>query len=173
MFDLSKKLVASVSLAFVFLFAGPALAQSLTPTGPFTAEGWGTVNNGNITITCDVVFEGEAYSDATIDIDSATFTDGGGNWGFLCPSVGDNTPWTGQVDSTTQITIDDVELTAPLQPDCGPDDIVTDWTNGDPNSTSDPALIEFNNTVLGNCLITDGELEVTHDATGVGLEYSP
>lgn len=173
MFHHSKTLLAGVIASLGLALAAPAFAQSVTPTGPFTAEGWGTVYNGNITITCDVVFEGQAYSDATFDITNATFTNGGGSWGFLCPAVGDNTPWTGQVDSLTQVTIEDVELTAPFQPDCGPDDVVAGWTNGDPNSTSNPALITFDNTMLGSCVIVEGELEVTHDATGVGLEFTP
>lgn len=178
MFHHSKTLLASVIASLGLALAAPAFAQSVTPTGAFTAEGWGTVDNsgaGGIgEITCDVEFNGQANSDATFVITDADFTDGGGSNGSLCPLVSaEDLPWDGQIDSLTQVTIEDVRLSAFLQPDCGPDDVVDGWTNGDPNSTSDPALITFDNTMLGSCVIVEGELEVTHDATGVGLEFTP
>ncbi|VWD00856.1 PPE-repeat protein [Burkholderia lata] len=137
-------LVAAV--AFTAISAAPAFAvtvsradgQPMNPNGePFSATGLTTIGKKSINTNCAVTFNGTITPAGVINITSAQFN--GGNWCPLISSTASSTsPWTGQVDSTTQLSIDNAQVSFTLLGPCGPSRLVAAWN--DPNSS-----LTFNN----------------------------
>ncbi|QRR07591.1 activator protein [Burkholderia sp. MS455] len=136
----------------------PVHAVVVTPPGPsampmpFIATGPATVSKAGIPISCNIVFTGSIDGGGKVLITSATF-----NGSSLCKTIkanaSANAPWSGQVDSPAQLTIDNVmvSVNVPLVGgQCGPSKITAQIRDSD-NETS----VGLNNVNLsGDCGIT-------------------
>ncbi|MCA8302923.1 activator protein [Burkholderia seminalis] len=137
--------IASLVAAVVFtaVSAAPAFAvtvsradgQPMNPNGePFSATGMTTLGKKAINTNCAVTFNGTITPAGVIRITSAQF--GGGNWCPLISSTASSaTPWTGQVDSATQLSINDAQVTFTLLGSCGPDKLVAAWNDSNASLT--------------------------------------
>ena len=144
--------IASLVAAVVFtaVSAAPAFAvtisradgQPMNPNGePFSAAGLSTLQKGAVSpINCTLTLNGTVTSTGIINITSTQFT-GGALCGLITGSASSAAPWTGQVDSTTQVSINNVKLNVTLLGTCGPSKVTAAWN--DQNSST-----AFNNTVL-------------------------
>ncbi|MDY7807248.1 hypothetical protein [Burkholderia stagnalis] len=161
-----------VSVLVAFLTAtNVAHAVLVTPPGPggapmaFSASSKATVSKSGIPIECDTTFTGTIDGTGKVKITSTSF----GN-STLCKlvkgSASVSEPWTGQVDSPTQLTIDNatVEVSAPfIGGRCGPSKIIGTIHEADGATTI--ALDDV--TLSGGCavkgsLTTSPYLHVTH-----------
>ncbi|KWF25039.1 hypothetical protein [Burkholderia pseudomultivorans] len=140
-------LVAAAALSVAA--AAPAFAvtvsradgQPMNPNGePFSASGLTTLAKGAINANCNATFNGTITATGIVNITSTTFS-GGPTCGLISGSASSTTPWTGQADSTTQLSINNAKVTVSLLGACGPSKIVTTWS--DPNSS-----LTFNNALL-------------------------
>ncbi|KWK13204.1 hypothetical protein [Burkholderia stagnalis] len=142
-----RKAVSVVAaLALSSALAAPALAvvvsrtdgQPMNPNGePFSATGITALSKGTISANCTATFNGTITPTGSVVITSAQFT-GGGTCGLI--SAG-GTPWTGQADTATQLSINNVKVAVTLLGNCGPSKVVATWS--DPNSS-----LTFNNAAL-------------------------
>ncbi|MBR8345633.1 activator protein [Burkholderia ambifaria] len=145
-----RKIVSLVAaVAFTAVSAAPAFAvtvsradgQAMNPNGePFSATGLTALAKGSINATCNATFNGTISSTGIVNITSTTFT-GGATCGLISGSATSASPWTGQADSATQLSINNVKVNVTLLGTCGPSKVVTTWN--DPNSS-----LTFNNAVL-------------------------
>jgi len=141
-----KKIGALCAAVACMAMSGPAFASSFTPTGTFSATGSTSMSApGFPTLACSAVFTGTVNADGTATINSATFTGGLLN---LCGSVKLATPFKIVANSTTSVTIQNLQVTAPVS--CGPQNVAGAWTNGSP-SHFDIATATVN---PGGCTIT-------------------
>jgi hypothetical protein len=97
------------------------------------------------TLACSATFTGTVNTAGVATITSATFT--GGTLG-LCAAVKLATPFTIVANSTTSVTVQNLQVTAPVS--CGPQNVAGTWTNGSP-SHFDIATATVN---PGGCTIT-------------------
>ncbi|WP_269502998.1 activator protein [Burkholderia sp. IMCC1007] len=152
-----RKIVSLVAaVAFTAVSAAPAFAVTVTradglamnPNGePFSATGLTTLSKGAINAACNATFNGTISSTGIVNITSTTFT-GGATCGLISGSASSASPWTGQVDSATQLSINNAKVTVTLLGACGPSKVVTTWS--DPNSS-----LTFNNAVLApDCTVS-------------------
>lgn len=113
----------------------------MNPNGePFSASGITNLSKGSISASCTATFNGTITSTGIVNITSTQFT-GGGTCGLIAGSASSASPWTGQADSTTQLSINNAKVTVTLLGTCGPSKVVTAWS--DQNSS-----LTFNNAVL-------------------------
>ncbi|WP_175689937.1 activator protein [Burkholderia anthina] len=136
-------------VAFTAVSAAPAFAvtvtrtdgQAMNPNGePFSATGLTVLAKGAINASCNATFNGTISATGIVNITSTTFS-GGATCGLISGSASSAQPWTGQADSTTQLSINNAKVTVSLLGACGPSKVVTTWS--DPNSS-----LTFNNAVL-------------------------
>ncbi|RQR60661.1 activator protein [Burkholderia sp. Bp9126] len=142
-----RKAVSVVAaLALSSALAAPAFAvtvsrvdgQPMNPNGePFSATGITALSKGTISANCTAIFNGTITPVGSLVITSAQFT-GGGTCGLITAS---GLPWTGQADTATQLSINNVKVSVTLLGTCGPSKVVAAWN--DPNST-----LTFNNAPL-------------------------
>ena len=97
------------------------------------------LSKGAITAGCTATFNGTITSTGIVNITSTTFT-GGATCSLISGSASSTSPWTGQADSTTQLSINNVKVNVTLLGTCGPSKVMT-WS--DTNSS-----LAFNNSVL-------------------------
>ncbi|AOK14555.1 activator protein [Burkholderia cepacia] len=144
-----KAVSAVAALALSSALAAPAFAvtvsradgQPMNPNGePFSASGITGLSKGGISANCNATFNGTITSTGIVSITSTQFT-GGGTCGLISGSASSTSPWTGQADSTTQLSINNVKVNVTLLGTCGPSKVVTTWS--DPNSS-----LTFNNATL-------------------------
>ncbi|WP_423367863.1 activator protein [Burkholderia sp. LMG 32019] len=145
-----RKIVSLVAaVAFTAVSAAPAFAvtvtradgQAMNPNGePFSATGLTNLSKGSISATCSATFNGTITSTGIVNITSTTFS-GAATCGLINGSASSTSPWTGQADSATQLTINNVKVNVTLLGTCGPSKVVTTWS--DPNSS-----LTFNNATL-------------------------
>ncbi len=142
-----KKIGALFAAAACMAMSGPAFASSFTGTSPFTATGATSMSApGFPTLACTAHFSGVINADGTATVTSASFT--GGVLGS-CALVHLATPITLIANSTTSVTIKNLQVTAPVS--CGPQDVTASWTNGSPASNFDIPTATVN---PGGCTIT-------------------
>jgi hypothetical protein len=97
------------------------------------------------TLACTANFTGTVNADGTATITGATFTGGLLN---ACGLVKLATPFKIVANSTTSVTIQNLQVTAPVS--CGPQNVSASWTNGSPSHFDIPTA-----TVNpGSCTIT-------------------
>ena len=111
-----RKIVSLVAaVAFTAVSAAPAFAvtvtradgQPMNPNGePFSATAT-NLSKGAITAGCTATFNGTITSTGIVNITSTTFT-GGATCSLISGSASSTSPWTGQADSTTQLSINNV-----------------------------------------------------------------
>ncbi|VWC96706.1 PPE-repeat protein [Burkholderia lata] len=145
-----RKIVSLVAaVAFTAVSAAPAFAvtvtradgQPMNPNGePFSASGLTNLSKGAISAGCTATFNGTITSTGIVNITSTTFT-GGATCSLINGSASSTSPWTGQADSTTQLSINNVKVNVTLLGACGPSKVVTTWS--DTNSS-----LAFNNAAL-------------------------
>ncbi|WP_323123745.1 hypothetical protein, partial [Burkholderia alba] len=116
--------------------------QPMNPNGePFTATGATNLNKG-VSAACTATFSGTITASGIVQITTATFA--GGN---LCGAISAVTPWNGQADTTTQLSINNAAVNVQLLGSCGPSKIVTAFNGTDSSLT-------FNNATLsGGCTV--------------------
>ncbi|AWV02347.1 activator protein [Burkholderia sp. JP2-270] len=152
-----RKIVSLVAaVAFTAVSAAPAFAvtvsradgQPMNPNGePFSVSGLTTLSKGSISANCTATFNGTITSTGIVHITSTQFA-GGSTCGLISGSASSTSPWTGQADSTTQLSINNVQVNVALLGACGPSKVVTAWN--DPNSS-----LTFNNAALTpNCTVS-------------------
>ncbi|WP_431825940.1 activator protein [Burkholderia sp. F1] len=137
-----RKAVSVVAaLALSSALAAPAFAvtvtradgQPMNPNGePFSALGITGLSKGGNSANCTARFNGTITSSGIVTITSTQFT-GGGLCGVITGSASSTSPWTGQADSATQLTINNAQVSVWVLGTCGPSKIVTEWS--DPKST--------------------------------------
>lgn len=148
----TRKIVSFVvAMAFATVAAAPAFAvtvsradgQPMNPNGePFSATGPTTLTKG-IGLNCTATFNGTITTTGIVQITSATFAAGSA----LCGSISAVTPWSGQADTTTQLTINNVQVNTPLGA-CGPSKVATAFSSANSSLT-------FNNSQLsGGCSVS-------------------
>ncbi|PCE30600.1 activator protein [Burkholderia ubonensis] len=145
-----RKVVSAVAaLALSSALAAPAFAvtvtradgQPMNPNGePFSASGITGLSKGGINANCTATFNGTITSSGIVTITSTQFT-GGGTCGLISGSASSTSPWTGQADSATQLSVNNAKVNVTLLGTCGPSKVVLAWS--DPNSS-----LTFNNAVL-------------------------
>ncbi len=120
----------------------------MNPNGePFSVSGLTTLSKGSISANCTATFNGTITSTGIVHITSTQFA-GGATCGLISGSASSTSPWTGQADSTTQLSINNVQVNVALLGACGPSKVVTAWS--DPNSS-----LTFNNAALTpNCTVS-------------------
>ncbi|AOJ42879.1 activator protein [Burkholderia lata] len=153
--------IASLVAAVVFtaVSAAPALAvtvsrvdgQPINPNGePFSATGGMLLIKGAINTVCTLTFNGTVTPAGIVNVTSAQFN--GGNW---CPLISTTassaSPWTGQVDSATQISIDNAQVSIKLLGTCGPSKVAGAWSDS-------KSSLSFNNVDLTPDCKLAGEL---------------
>lgn len=141
-----KKIGALFAAVACMAMSGPAFASSFTPTGTFSATGSTSMSApGFPTLACTASFTGTVNADGTATITGATFTGGLLN---ACGLVKLATPFKIVANSTTSVTIQNLQVTAPVS--CGPQNVSASWTNGSPSHFDIPTA-----TVNpGSCTIT-------------------
>ncbi|MDN7751223.1 hypothetical protein [Burkholderia gladioli] len=146
-----------VALAVSSALTAPALAVTvsradgnpLNPNGePFSATGGTTLTKGSVTANCTATFNGTITSTGILTITSTSFT-GGGLCGLIQGSATSATPWTGQADTPTQLTINNAQVSASLLGTCGPSQVVTAWNDSASSLTFQNAVLTPNCTVTG------------------------
>ncbi|VWC67903.1 activator protein [Burkholderia lata] len=153
--------IASLVAAVVFtaISAAPAFAvtvsrvdgQPMNPNGePFSATGLTTLSKKSIVSNCSVTFNGTITPAGIVNITSVQYS--GGNW---CPATSSTassaSPWTGQVDSATQLSIDNAQVDFKLLGACGPSKLVAAWNDSN-------ASLTFNNAVWTPDCVWSGTL---------------
>ncbi|PCE30602.1 activator protein [Burkholderia ubonensis] len=158
-----RKVVSAVAaLALSSALAAPAFAvtvtradgQPMNPNGePFSALGLTVFIKGSNNTYCTTRFNGTITSSGILTITSTQFT-GGGLCGVITGSASSASPWTGQADSATQLTINNVQVTVWEFGTCGPAKVVAAWS--DPKSQ-----LSFNLTELSPDCKMAGLLETS------------
>ncbi|MDR0243914.1 MAG: activator protein [Burkholderia sp.] len=133
--------VAAVVLTAVS--AAPAFAvtvsrvdgQPMNPNGePFSATGITALGKKAINTNCTVTFNGTITPTGIVNITSTQFN--GGNW---CPAISSTAsgvaPWTGQVDSATQLSVNNAQVNFVVLGPCGPGKIVAAWNDSNSSLT--------------------------------------
>ncbi|KVA53918.1 activator protein [Burkholderia cepacia] len=152
--------IASLVGAVVFMAssAAPAFAatvsrvdgQPMNPNGePFSASGLTSVQKGAFSpISCTTTVNGTVTPTGIINITSTQFT-GGTLCVLFTGSASSAAPWTGNVDSTTQVSIDNVKLDMRVLGTCGPSKVTTAWSDPDSRLTLNNAVLTPDCTVNG------------------------
>ncbi|AYQ41445.1 PPE-repeat protein [Burkholderia aenigmatica] len=140
--------IASLVAAVVFtaISAAPAFAvtvsradgQPMNPNGePFSATGLTNLSKKAIVANCSVTFNGTITPAGIVNIASVQF-----NGGSLCrlvsASASSASPWTGQLDSATQLSINNAQVDFMVLGVCESSKLVAAWN--DSNSS-----LAFNN----------------------------
>ncbi len=121
----------------------------MNPNGePFSASGLTNLSKGSINASCTSTFNGTITSTGIVNITSATFT-GGATCSLISGSASSTSPWTGQADSTTQLSINNVQVNVSLLGPCGPSKVVTAWSDANSSLTFNNAALTPNCTVSG------------------------
>ncbi|KVT72081.1 activator protein [Burkholderia ubonensis] len=145
-----RKVVSAVAaLTLSSTLAAPVFAvtvsrvdgERMDPNGePFSLSGVVSVTKGTYITNCTVTFNGKITPYGIVTITSTQFT-GGGACGLISGGASSTSPWTGQVDSTTTLAINNMRVAVTLLGTCGPNKVVLAWS--DTNSS-----LTFNNAVL-------------------------
>jgi len=149
-----RKIVSLVAaVAFTAVSAAPAFAvtvtradgQPMNPNGePFSVTGATNLSKGTTTAQCQATFNGTITPAGIVNITSTTFSGG-----TLCGFISGVTPWTGQADSTTQLTINNAAVNVFLLGSCGPSPVATTWDNVASSLTFTNASMKPDCTVSG------------------------
>ncbi|PCE30601.1 activator protein [Burkholderia ubonensis] len=145
-----RKVVSVVAaLALSSALAAPAFAvtvtradgQPMNPNGePFSASGITALSKGSINTNCTATFNGTITSSGIVTITSTQFT-GGGLCGLVSGSASGTSPWTGQADSATQLTINNAKVSVWVLGTCGPSKVVSEWSDQNSSLTFINALL--------------------------------
>lgn len=140
----------AVSAAPVFaVTVSRADGQPMNPNGePFSASGLTALAKGSINANCNATFNGTITSTGIVNITSTTFS-GGATCGLISGSASSTSPWTGQADSTTQLSINNVKVNVTLLGTCGPSKVVTAWSDSNSSLTFDKSALTPDCTVSG------------------------
>lgn len=151
-------MLSTATACVALLSASVAQAVIISPPGsggapmPFTASGPATVSKAGIPIGCTVVFTGTIDGAGKLLITSASFSGSA-----LCKVIKANasvtSPWSGQVDSPIQLTLDNVSVnvSAPfVGGQCGPSKVTAQIRESDGET-----IIGLNSiTLSGGCSMT-------------------
>ncbi|ABB10662.1 hypothetical protein [Burkholderia lata] len=143
--------IASLVAAVVFtaVSAAPAFAvtvsradgQPMNPNGePFSAAGLTALSIKQIIANCSVTFNGTITPAGIVNVASVQFN-GGSVCQLVSGSASGSSPWTGQVDSATQLSINNAQVDFKVLGGCGPSKIVATWSNSN-------SLLTFSNAEL-------------------------
>ncbi|WP_423367865.1 activator protein [Burkholderia sp. LMG 32019] len=134
-------LVAAVT--FTAVSAAPAFAvtvsrvdgQPMNPNGePFSATGLTSLVKKQIIANCSMTLNGTITPAGIVNIVSVQF-----NGGSLCQLVSGTassaSPWTGQVDSATQLSINNAQVDFKLLGACEPSKLVAAWNDSNSSLT--------------------------------------
>ncbi|MXN76887.1 activator protein [Burkholderia sp. 4701] len=160
-----RKAVSVVAaLALSSALAAPAFAvvvsrtdgQPMNPNGePFSASGITALSKGTISANCTATFNGTVTPTGSLLITSAQFT-GGGTCGLITAT---GLPWTGQADTSTQLSINNVKISVTLLGTCGPSKVVAAWSDANSSLTFNNATLSPDCKVSGT-LLTSPKLHV-------------
>ncbi|WDD96554.1 hypothetical protein Bsp3421_006769 [Burkholderia sp. FERM BP-3421] len=170
----SSKFVLSL-VAFALAAAMTAQAQAVTvtradgqpmnPNGePFSAAGATTYLKGSIVINCTTRINGTVTPTGIVWITSASLT-GAPLCQLAQPSASSASMWTGQIETSTQLSINNMAINWNLFGPCGPNQVTTAWSNALPwadnpsGLTFSSALLTPNCTISGS-LVTSPKLRV-------------
>ena len=150
----TRKVVSlAVALALATVAATPAFAvtvsradgQPMNASGePFSVTGVTNLSKGVTNVQCQATFNGTITPSGIVNITSTTCTGG-----TLCGFISGVTPWTGQADSTTQLTINNAAVNVLLLGSCGPSSVATAWDNNASSLTFTNASMAPDCTVGG------------------------
>lgn len=156
------KMISIRSALAVFLCgAASAFAVSITPPGPggapipFSAVGATSVSKIGVVVGCNTVFNGTVGGNGSVLITGAAFT-GNALCHLIKANVSATSPWTGHVDTPTQLVLDNVSVTVNASGQCGPSKMV-----GTISDNGRETVIGLHNAELsGGCSIS-GSLTTT------------
>jgi hypothetical protein len=130
--------------------------QPINPNGePFSAQGMMNHTKYTVVASCNTWLNGTVTATGVVTITSVTIT-GSSACKLLQPTATSVTPWTGQFDSPTQLTINNMAIDWQVLGPCGPSKVTAQWANTLPGGSTQSGLT-LNNAVLApNCSATGG-----------------
>ncbi|WP_206957941.1 hypothetical protein [Trinickia acidisoli] len=148
-----KLIPIGAALTLCVAASAPAFAVTVAPAGPITLSGSTTLTNPVTSLGCTATMTGTIGGSGEISITSASFS---GN--SLCSHVTPaSLPWSGQVLSTTSLSLSGVGVNTPLG-NCGPSTIGASMTE---NPADKETVIGFAQQILsGGCKVS-GSLTTT------------
>jgi hypothetical protein len=148
-----KLMPVGAALALFVAASTPAFAVTVSPAGPISLEGATTLVKGAIPLVCTTNLVGSITSTGEVKITSAKFTGQA-----LCSAVTPSgLPWSGQVNSTSGLTLSGVAVTSPLGT-CGPSSLTASVAE---NAAQRETTIGFVSQALsGGCTVA-GSLTTT------------
>ncbi len=148
-----KLIPVGAALALYIAASASAFAVTVSPAGPISLTGSTTLTKSGIAVGCSATMAGSVSSSGAISITSASFS---GN--ALCTGVtAAGLPWTGQVLSTTSLSLNGVAVNTLLGA-CGPSALSATITeNPNPQQT----IIGLSNQVLSGGCSVSGSLTTT------------
>ncbi|RDV00544.1 hypothetical protein [Trinickia dinghuensis] len=142
-----------VGAALALFVSVPAFAVTVSPAGPISLEGATTLVKSLIPLGCTANLVGSITSTGAVSITSAKFTGQA-----LCSAVtAANLPWSGQVNSTTSLTLTGVAVNTPLG-NCGPSALNASVAQ---NTTQRETTIGLVDQVLSGGCTVSGSLTTT------------
>jgi hypothetical protein len=161
--------IASLVAAVVFtaVSAAPAFAvtvsrvdgQPINPNGePFSATGAMNLGEKGVSAVCMVTINGTISASGIVSITSTELV-GGAMCKLFAAPASSASPWTGQFDSTTQLSINNAQMTFPVLGACGPGKVSTTWRDPDSSITFMNAELAPDCRLAGT-LVTSPKLHV-------------
>ena len=143
----------ALALSLSMVGAAPAAAVTVTradgmpmfPMGePFSALGFVSFSKGSVSVLCNATLDGTVTPTGAVMITAATFS-GTGLCSLLSGTASSAQMWTGQFDSSTQLSINNMAMSVTLLGSCGPNRVVFAWNN------SPSSMTATNATLFPNC----------------------
>ncbi|KVE37675.1 hypothetical protein [Burkholderia sp. TSV86] len=149
---------ASISSAYA-VTVSRADGQPMNPNGePFSVSGSMALSKSGISATCNTTFNGTITSGGIVTITSTQFA-GGGTCSWISSNATSSSPWTGQADSTTQLTINNAQVQVLFLGTCGPSKVVAGWDNKASSLTLNNAQLTPNCQINGT-MVTSPQFTV-------------
>lgn len=155
----NMRMVVATALALSLSMVGAAPAAAVTvfradgmpmfSTGePFSASGSISFSKGMTSTQCFATINGTVTPAGFIQITAVRF-DGAGFCSLLNGTASQVQMWTGQFDSATQLSINNMAMSVTLLGSCGPSKVVLEWNNSTSSMSSMNAALFPDCTIWG------------------------
>lgn len=149
-----KLIPVGATLALSIAACASAFAVTVSPAGPINLSGATTLTHSGNTVGCTANLVGQITSTGAIQITAASF-----RGAALCSGItARNLPWTGQVLSTTNLSLNNVAVGTPLGA-CGPSSVSASITETPPPQPT--TIIGLSNQPLSGGCSVSGSLTTT------------
>jgi hypothetical protein len=147
-------------LAWLLAVTLPAHAITVTPPGPFSAQGPFVLTKAGIRVVCETVLTGTISANGEMTITRASMS-GNSLCKAIAPVISPRSGWTGRIESAQSLALDNVAVNVGIPISgglCGPANIKAAISV---NPASEETLFSFSNQVLtGGCSMS-GTLTTT------------